>query len=147
MIRSQSFCSQWFLSQNSLVILVKSIFSRFSEKISVYSDFSFYSNCFSLIFFLLIFSFLSNFYDDLTENTQLSRLVRALQINKRTFKDRVNNTHMNMKHKLNGIRENNNNKAKTGPKILKDRVMSVVTRMRNTNFTIILESPNIKKQT
>ena len=49
---------------------------------------------------------------------------------------------MNMKHKLNGIRENNNNKAKTGPKILKDRVMSVVTRMRNTNFTIIRESPN-----
>ena len=34
------------------------------------------------------------------------------------------------------------NNFKTGPKILKERVMSVVTRMRNTNFTIIRENHN-----
>ena len=45
-----------------------------------------------------------------------------------------------MKHKLTGTG------IKTGPKILKDRVMSVVTRMRNTNFTIIRESPNNNDQ-
>merc|ERR1711972_1012276 len=92
-------------------------------------------------------------YDDLVENTQLSKLVRALQINKlsNTFKDRVNNTHMNMKHKIIGSGSGStkprsetttSNNFKTGPKILKERVMSVVTRMRNTNFTIIRENHN-----
>ena len=84
------------------------------------------------------------FYDDLVENTQLSRLVRALQINKRTFKERVNTTHLSMKTKLGGTIDRGMKRPdfKTGPKILKDRVMSVVTRMRNTNFAIIRESPN-----
>ena len=51
-----------------------------------------------------------------------------------------------MKHKLIGIRENNNNEANIiGLEILKNRVMSVVTRMWNTNLTIIVESPNIEK--